>query len=528
MTAAFAGTPTLARLAMRLDRVRLPAWILILAIMPAVTAAQYRKLYPTDESISQVSGVISNPSLVALNGPLFGHSLGGLTAWKIMVTELVLIALMSLLTVVRHTRTEEESGRLELIGAAVVGRYAPLSAAVAVAGLADLAVGTLVTLGLLGAGLPPAGSLALGVTTALGGLLFTAVAALACQLTASSRTATALAAGVVGVSFLLRATGDAGDTALTWASPLSWLMRARPYAHERWWLLVPAVALTIGALTGAYAINRNRDLGFGLLPQRPGPPEAATTLRSASALAVRLQRGVLLGWVVGMALWGVALGGAADGVGKAFNASRQLTELLARIGGQKGLVDAYLAAVLGITTMVVAVYAVQATVRMRAEESAGRVEPLLATRTTRIRWALGHLVFPLAASALLLAVAGAGTGLAYGARTHDIAGQLPRLVGAALAGLPAVWAVAGLAVALFGLAPRLTALAWAALIGWLLLQEVGVLLNLSHWIMDCSPFFHLAKLPGGPVTLTPLMWLTGLAATLLAAGLAGFRRRDIG
>jgi len=126
---AFTGTGPLLRLALRLDRVRLPIWVLLLAISPTATAAQYQKLYPDEQSLQLVSSVVSNASLVALNGPLFGVNIGGLTAWKIGVTEFILIGLMSLLTVVRHTRTEEETGRLELLGATVVGRYAPLTAA---------------------------------------------------------------------------------------------------------------------------------------------------------------------------------------------------------------------------------------------------------------------------------------------------------------------------------------------------------------------------------------------------------------
>src|SRR5258705_2062652 len=146
---ALAGTGTLVRLALRLDRVRLSMWVLIIAVLPAATAAQYMKLYPTEKSLQAVSGVISNPSLVAVGGPLFDVSLGGLTAWKIGSTELILAALMSLLTVVRHTRTEEETGRLELVGAAVVGRYAPLTAALVTAAAANVAAVVLVALRLI-------------------------------------------------------------------------------------------------------------------------------------------------------------------------------------------------------------------------------------------------------------------------------------------------------------------------------------------------------------------------------------------
>src|SRR5262249_19044253 len=60
----YEGTGALVRLALRPDRVRLPVWVVVIAIMPAGTAAQYKSLYPTRESIQAVSGVISNPSLV--------------------------------------------------------------------------------------------------------------------------------------------------------------------------------------------------------------------------------------------------------------------------------------------------------------------------------------------------------------------------------------------------------------------------------------------------------------------------------
>jgi len=213
------GTLSLARLALRLDRVRLSVWVLGLAVMPMGTAANYVKLYPTEADLRAVSDVLSNPSLVALSGPLFAVSIGGLTAWKIGVTEFILVALMSLLTVVRHTRTEEETGRLELVRATVIGRHAPLTAALLVTALANLAIAVFTALGLMATGLPAAGSVAFGLATGLIGMLFATVAAAAVQLTASARTATGIAGAVLGGSYLLRAVGDTGPTWLSWLSP---------------------------------------------------------------------------------------------------------------------------------------------------------------------------------------------------------------------------------------------------------------------------------------------------------------------
>ena len=57
---------------------------------------------------------------------------------------------------------------------------------------------------------------------------------------------------------------------------------------------------------------------------------------------------------------------------------------------------------------------------------------------------------------------------------------------------------------------------------------LGASLQLSHWVLDISPFTHLPKLPGGTVSAAPLIWLSIIAVALAVAGLVGLRRRDIG
>ncbi|WP_238016737.1 ABC transporter permease [Dactylosporangium sp. AC04546] len=523
-----AGTGHLLRLALRIDRLRLPVWVAVLALMPVGTAAQYQQLYPTDESLRIVSGVVSNPSLVALNGPLFGLSIGSLTAWKIGITELVLVALMSVLTVVRHTRAEEESGRAELLGATVVGRAAPVTAALLTVAIANAAIALLVAATLAGLGLPAAGALATGLAIGAAGLCFGAAAAVAAQFTRSARAATGIGLGVLGAAYLLRALGDTGPVALSWASPVGWALRMRPFAGERWWVLALFALATAACVTAAYVLLGRRDLAAGLLPERPGPAAAAPALAGPFALAWRLHRGILLGWVVAMALAGAVFGGAASSITDNLDANQNLVDMLSRLGGTDGILNGYLAAIFGITGLTVAAYSVQATLRLRAEETGGRLEALLATRTGRSRWLLSHLLIALLGTALLLAVAGAAAGVAYGAQVHDVGGQVPRMLADALVQLPAAWVLAGLGTALFGLAPRLTALTWAALVACVMVLELGALLGLSQWVLDLSPFAHVPHLPGDPFTATPLLWLLAVAAALVAGGLAGFRRRDIG
>lgn len=292
-------------------------------------------------------------------------------------------------------------------------------------------------------------------------------------------------------------------------------------------LLPPAAAFALAAVA-AHTLAARRDLGAGLLPQRPGPAAAAPALRSAAALAARLQRAPLAGWTAGAAVAGLVFGGVSGGVADLAGGNAQVADLMARLGGRSGLADSYLATTTGLFGMAAAGYAVQAVLRLRTEETSGRAEPLLATAVPRLRWAAGHLLFPLLGAAALLAAAGLATGLGRGAAGGGTGRAVVRLLPAALAQLPAVWCTAAAALAVYGLLPRWTAagrgvLAGAAAAGWL-----GPVLRLPQWVLDVSPFTHAPHLPGGPVPVAPTLLLTAAAAVLTAAGLAGLHRRDLG
>ncbi|MEV6208857.1 ABC transporter permease [Kitasatospora sp. NPDC051914] len=525
-----AGTPVLFRLALRRDRIALPAWVYVLAASVVSTALSFRSLYDTEDSrLRFAAGIAANTSLRALYGPLHDPStIGGLTAWRMGVFGAVLAGLMSTLLVVRHTRAEEEDGRLELVGAGAVGRRAPLTAALLAAATANLLLAALVALCLTATGQSAAGSLAFGLALAGCGMLFAGTAAVTAQVAGTARAANGLAGALLGTAFVLRAVGDAGPAWVGWLSPIGWAEQVRPFAENRWWVLLLPAAGTALAVAAAYALVARRDLGAGLLPQRPGPAAGAPGLCTAAALAVRLHRGTLLGWAAGFAAAGLVFGGVSRGIVDLVGDNARVADVIARLGGRQGLLDAYFGTMTNLFGMIVALYAVQAVLRLRAEEISGRAEPVLATAVSRLRWAAGHLLFPLAGSAVLLAVAGVFTGLGQGAAMGGTGHAVARLLPAALAQLPAVWLTAAVALALVGLAPRWSTAGWGALALFLLLGWLGPVLRLPQWVLDLSPFTHTPHLPGGAFTPTPLLWLTALAAALAAAGLAGLHRRDIG
>ncbi|WP_433459969.1 ABC transporter permease [Micromonospora sp. CA-248212] len=532
---AFTGTRHLMRLILRRDRIVLPIWILPLAVLPASYAGAFTGLYPTAaERAAYLASTASNPSIVALLGPVYGDSIGALTVQRAGLFAMI-AALASVLTVVRHTRTEEEAGRRELLGASVLGRYAGLTAALLVTYAANLLLGLLIAGGLVAAGLPGAGSLLFGAGVALTGIAFATVGGLAAQLTQSAGGARGIGLGVLGLAFALRLGGDAGGSGgsggraewLSWISPLGWGPRGRAFTGERWWVPLLPVLFSVAVALVAYPVSVRRDVGAGVLPPRLGPATAGGALAGPFGLAWRLHRGQLLGWAVGFGLLGLVLGGAADAAGDAVQGNEQVAELLARLGGSTTLAEAYLGSTLSLTALAAAGYGIQAALRARAEETAGRAEPLLATAVSRVRWLAAHLVFALLGPVVVLAVTGAATGLSYGLSVGDVGGEVPRMLGVGLVQVPAAWVLAGLAALLVGWLPRFSWAAWAVLAGCLLLGQIGAILELSQWVLDISPFTHTPQVLNNNWTPLPLLALSAAAATLLTLALKTFHTRDI-
>ncbi|XRQ11965.1 ABC transporter permease [Actinomadura welshii] len=529
---ALAGTGGLIRLALRRDRFILPLWVLVPVLVTVNLVPATEALLPTAADLRQYAATTgTNPTFLALYGPLYSADIAGIIVQRAGFMPVVL-AVISALTVVRHTRTEEEAGRRELLGATVVGRGAGLAAALAVAFAANLAIAVLLAAGMAAQGLPLAGSVAFGLQFAAGGWVFAAVAGVTAQLSEGAGAARGAAVAAVGGAFAVRMAADVGGegnalTWLGWLSPFGWAQRMRPYGGERWWTLALTVALLAALVAAAAALSARRDVGAGILPPRLGPADASPRLSGPFGLGWRLQRGSLYGWLAGFAALGVVYGGVAGGMRDLVEDNPELEEIFTSLGGQSGITDAFFASAMSILGLIAAAYAVSATLRMRTEEADRRAEPLLATAATRLRWASSHLVFALLGPAAAMAVAGAAAGLTHGLNVGDPGRELPRVLGAALAQLPAVWLVAAIALALFGLAPRFTGAVWAAVGLFTVVSMFGPALDLDQRFMNLSPFTHIPKVPGQELTAAPLLWLAALAAVLSAAGMAGFRRRDI-
>jgi ABC-2 type transport system permease protein len=524
----FSGTVGLLRLYLRRDRIVLPLWVLLLSVpLGTVYVGSVAAVYPTQaDRAAFAASIMASPAQRALYGNVYNDTLGAVGIWKAGMFHL-LIAVAVILTMIRHTRADEETGRTELIDSTAVGRYASLTAALILTSGASIVTGLIGFASLLKLDVPAAGSLAFCVALACSGLVFTAVAAVTAQLSPSARFARGAAFAVLGAAFTLRAVGDASSSGLSWLSPLGWSLQVRPYAGDRWWVLLLHLAATAVLIAVSYQLLARRDVGAGMIAERPGRGGASRALRGPLSLAWRLDRGALVLWTVGLSLYGAVFGSVVHGIGDEIGGSAAVRDIVARLGGTTVLENAFIAVAFTMLAMMASAFAISLTLRPHQEESSQRAEALLAGAVSRTRWLASHLVIAILGSAAALLIAGLAAGLSYGAAAGDIGGKLPPVLGTAAVQLPAVWLLAAVTVTLFGCLPRFTPVAWAVLVGFVALYLLGSLSGFPQWLLDLVPFAHTPRVGTGQFTATPLVWLLAVDVVLAVAGMGAFRRRDL-
>lgn len=524
------GLGHLLRLHLRRDRVRLVVWVLAFLVLVPASVAAMDAAYPDQASLQARAQLLDNPAAIMMTGPLFSvdnYTFGAMVANELSLWTILPAAIMGVLFTSRHTRAEEESGRLEMLRALPVGRYAAPAAAALLLLIAAALVGAAVAAGLVVTELAVDSSLAFGLATTLTTLVFGALTAVIAQTTESARATTGLGLAALALAFAIRGIGDVIDPQgswLSWFSPLAWAQQTRLYTDLRWWPLLLSLAATVILTVVAVALSARRDLGASLRRPRPGRPHARAGLLSPAGLAFRLETPTIVWWTAGLFFFAVAFGMLASELEGMVAEMPTLTDFIEiNVDDLTRSFGAVLLSMLAVGPVALATAGVLA---LRREESAGRIAGVLLTGSPRPRLLAGWWAVIAVEAFVMQVVLGFGLGLGMTVATGDgtWAGEMTI---ASLVYLPAVLLHGAVAVALFGLLPRWAPLAWVP-VGWAaFVLFLGELLDLPDWARALSPLWHTPMVPDADVEPVPLLVLTALAVVLTLAGLVGFRRRDI-
>lgn len=527
----FKNTGKLSRFIMRRDRIRIPVWLLSLVTITFVVALTFPDLYETAGDRQQIAETMKNPAMEAMLGKAYGidnYTYGAIMANQMLLFTMLAVAVMSILLVARHTRADEEDGRIELIRSLPTGRLSNLNATVMVVFGVNIFLALIVGFGLYALGIEGMdleGSLLYGFVLGTVGIFFTAVSAVFVQVSENSWGAIGLSFTTLGLSYLIRAAGDVGDGILSWFSPLGWLLGTEVYVNNYWWPIAITVVASILLVVLAFLLNGIRDLESGFLPARPGRKHASALLRGPFGLSFRIQRTGLIAWSVAMYIFGASYGSIFGDLESFIKEIDMMQELINPVEGSS-LVDQFIPTLMSVMSLIATIPVLMTMLKLVGEERKNRTEHLLSRAVSRTRLMASSFILSIITSIVMLSLAGIGLWSAGTAVVEDGL-VFGKIYGAAMVYLPALWAMIGVAVLLIGFVPRFTGLIWFYLVYSFFVVYLGSLLKFPDWMAKLTPFGHIPQLPVEDMDYMKAAVLTIIAVVLTILGFIGYNKRDI-
>ncbi|GAE24867.1 hypothetical protein JCM9140_828 [Halalkalibacter wakoensis JCM 9140] len=485
-------TKILSRFILHRDRVRIPIWIFSLTLMTVVTATSFSGLYQNDAERQVMAETMKNPAMTAMVGLGYGldnYTTGAMMAHQMLLFTAIAMAIMSILFVTRHTRADEEEGRLELLRSLPVGRLTNLMSTVSILCGLHIIIAILIGLSLFSLqeeSMNVQGSLLYGAALGSIGIFFTAITSIFAQLSDHSRGTIGLSLAVLGLSYIIRAIGDVSNEMISWLSPLGWILRTEVYVTNNWWPVLLTVGFSCVLFCLAFYLNATRDIGSGLLPSKPGRKQASTLLTNPLGLAFRLQRTSVLSWALGMFVLGASYGSVFGDLDSFFATNEMMSQLFPPIEGLS-LTEQFLTMLMSVIAMICTVPPLIILLKLSSEEKKERIEHLFSRAVSRGSVLGSYILLSFVFGFVMLFLALLGLwGASSVVMEEPISFSL--MLQALMIYLPAMWFMIGLGVFTIGIRPKLTSLTWMYLGYSFIVVYLGGMLQFPEWLSLLSPY----------------------------------------
>lgn len=509
------------------ERIISPIWILSILASVLLFTALYPTLVPTEEETLALALSMQNPAMVAMMGPVYG--LGAISQAIVMSQEtliwyLIAISVLNIFLITRHTRVDEELGRIELLLAQPIQKTTPTLAPIIFAFIINVIITALSTIGVLFiniTGTTFGGALAFSLAIGSVGFFFAALTLLFAQLFATSSGVLTASFSFLGLSYILRALGDLQESTLTLLSPYGLALNVQAFYTNDLWPIVVLIGSTFFLIFLGLLVNSLRDHGSGLIPQRPGRSHAPRTLLSPLGFAWRLSRGSTIAWASALFILGLSYGSVISDL-TAFVQSNELMKEIILQGGANTLQDGYVALIFSLMASVVSVPVILSVLRIQREENQGRSELIFARPFSRRAIYLPFLLIALGESILVTFFL--ALGLVLGSANTL---SLSKMIIYGFVYLPAIWIYGGVGVFLVGVLPSLTSVVWALFGSSFIITYANQITQLPSWLSALNPIELIPRLPVEDFTIQPLFIITLITALLVIGGLMRYEKRDL-
>ncbi len=533
MNTTFKGTSHLIKIITRGHRFQISAWLFGIVVVSIAVASSYQSVYQNDSDKQAFALTMQNPAMVAMLGPGYETedyliTVGTQFAHEMLLFTVIAVAIMNILLIGSSTRTDEETGRIEVVRSLPIGRLSYLAASIIVIAIVNLLLTLVTGLGIFVLnidGFTFESSILYGSILGSSGFVFGAITALFAQLSDTSRGTKGLTFGVLITSYLLRAVGDVGSEHLAFISPLGWTVRTGVFIDNNWWPIITLIIFSVILLVLTFYLNSIRDLDAGFLPNRIGKNHASSFIKTTFGLVYQLQKVKVIAWSIGIFTLGATFGAVMGDMEKYFTDNEFVQMILSQVG-DFSITEQFLSMLIGIMSLISTIPVIMTILKLKSEENSNRTEHFYSRAVSRNSVLGSFTLLAIIESIIYLILLAFGLWMAATIMMEDSI-SFVTIVQSTLVHLPAMWVMIGITVFLIGNVPKGLNVIWIYYAFCYIVVYVGGMLKFPDWVMNLSIFEAIPKLPGEEVEVIAYVMLFVLSVIFLLVGFIGYNKRDI-
>lgn len=476
---------------------------------------------------------MKNPAMISIVGPTpvkdaAGYTIGAMYSHTMLLFCGLFAMIIAALHVVNHTRKEEESGLTEFVCSYRVGRHAN-TLALMVEELIIHALLTLLTAGLLASfgvdSMDMASCFLFGVSLGLAGIIGAVIALLMAQIMPTATGASGSSLGIIGGLYILRAATDIYDADWSMLNPMGWSYMTFPFTENNVIPLAYCVIFSVIIIFISLLLERNRDMGAGYLRERAGRAKVKKSLLSVPGLLLRLNRTVIISWLIGFICMGSAYG-SIYGEMQSFLDSNELMRTMFMMEGIS-VEESFTSVILAVLGGLSAILPVVIVNKLYAEEANGHMSQVHATKVTRAKLYWTTIVIAVVAGAVGI-FASAGSLAASGISTMKESNmEISDFLTAGMNYFPAILFVIAIAALVLGWIPKLGRLIYVYVGYAMMLNYFQGILKLPEWIEKTAIFSWFPRMPMEEFDAVVFFAIMGVSVLLMVVGYIGYKRRDL-
>lgn len=519
------------RFVLRRERLIISVWLISIVAFTVFLAPAMNEIYGTTEELQAYLQTMQNPAMIAMMGPVYGadnYTFGAMYVNSMLVWMAMLVAIMNIFFVNRHTRMDEEKDRFEMLRALPMGRMTNIAVIFLLSLIFNLIIAGGIGFGLAALGIADInfqGSLIFGVTLGVVGLIYAAITGILAQLASTSRAVLGTAMLIMSADFMIRAVGDLSFETLSRLVPIGLALRTQAFVENNWWPFMIMLGMVLVFVALALFLLARRDLGAGIVKQRPGRTSASKTLTSYRAFAAKLMRTTYVIWGLSVFLLAASFGSIFGDLEHFIAANPMLKEALMRQGLTGSLTEQFMPFLMTILLIIATIPVIQGINRLQSEEKNGYLEQIMALPLSRSKLMGAFLLNAWLYSFVILILNALGFYIASSqVMTTPIA--FGTFLQASLIYLPVLWIFMGLSTFLIGCFPRALLVSWFYLFYAFFASYFGQIIGLSDWLSDLSPFGHVPAFPLEAFNWSSSLVMVGVSLILIVVGFIGYQRRD--